>query len=347
MSLPFSPPPYRPPRWLRNGHSNTIFSFLKPRPTPPAAFLAAQRDHWLALEPGTRALMRGHWQAASAPALLLVHGLEGSSEAGYMLSTAVKAWQRGWHVVRANVRGCGDSDLECDSLYNSGLSGDADQMLRWLLAQPGVTQAALAGFSMGGNIVLKYAGEVGDAAPDGLRAVVAVSAPLDLGPAADALHRPANRLYERRFLRGLTARVRGRALRHPGRFRVERLGEVNSVRAFDHLITAPFYNYRDADDYYHRAAAARVVDGIRVPTLVIHAEDDPFIVLTPATRARLAANPAVHLLAVPHGGHCGFMGNQVPGEDTYWAENRAVEFCVEQVAGERVAVGGTKTDFGF
>ncbi len=345
MSLP--QPEFRPPFWLRNGHSNTVYSYLKPRPALPTDFVAACRDHWLTLEPGTRALLRCHWQTNEAPALLLIHGLEGSSEAGYMLTTAAKAWRRGWHVVRANVRGCGDSELECDSLYNSGLSGDADQMLRWLLAQARVSCAALVGFSMGGNIVLKYAGEQGDAAPERLRAVVAVSAPVDLGPSADALHRRANRIYEHRFLRGLTARLRSKARRYPGRFRVERLPEVDSVRRFDDLITAPFFDYRDADDYYHRASAARVVSGIRVPTLVIHAEDDPFIVLTAATRARLEANPAVHFVSVRHGGHCGFMGNRAPDEDTYWAENRAVEFCVEEAERCRVSVGGEDNVFGF
>ncbi|MGH9393243.1 MAG: YheT family hydrolase, partial [Terriglobales bacterium] len=293
---------FAPPFWLRSGHANTIYSFLRPRGM--GALPAAHAD-WIAAAPGVELLLRSHWQPHPAPALLLVHGLEGSSEAGYMLTTARLALERGWHVVRMNVRGCGESELRCATLYNSGMSADVGAALDWVRSRPGVTAVALGGFSMGGNLVLKYLGERG-AAADVLAAAV-VSPCLDLAACADALHRSINYFYERRFLRGLKLRLRRHAARRPGAYPLQQLDGMDSVRAFDDAITAPFTGYRDAADYYQRASAARTLAGIRVPTLVLHAEDDPFIVITPASRALLAANPAITFFPTRHGGHCGFI----------------------------------------
>lgn len=317
-------PPYSPSRWLRNGHVNTVYSFLRRRvfELPPA------QAHWVNVAEGVQVLLKLHWQSRHAPVLILVHGLEGSSEAGYMMTTAAKAWRRGWHVVRMNVRNCGESEERCDVLYNSGLSGDVMRVLDWALAQSRVETALLCGFSMGGNLVLKYAGEAGSAHPSELAAVVAISPCMDLSPSATALHRKANWLYEQRFLLNLKARIRRKAQRRPELgLPLERLPEIRSVREFDDIITAPFTGYRDAEDYYRKASASRVIDDIRVPTLILHAEDDPFIVVTPESRRKMAANPAVHFIATPHGGHCAFMNRRQPDEDLYWAENRAVEFC--------------------
>lgn len=317
-------PPYLPPRWLRNGHVNTIYSFLRSRPVE----LPAGERHWLPVAEGVEILLQLQWRPEPAPALILLHGLEGSSEAGYMMTTAAKAWRRGWHVIRVNVRNCGESEQRCDVLYNSGLSGDVARVVDWALAQPQVVAASLCGFSMGGNLVLKYAGEAAAGHPPQLAAVVAVSPCLDLSPSADALHRKANWLYEQRFLLSLKARIRRKALRQPSLgLPLQRLSGIRSVRDFDDIITAPFTGYRDAEDYYQKASAARVIEQVRVPTLILHAEDDPFIVVTPESRQKIAANPSIWFVATPHGGHCAFMNTPSAEEDLYWAENRAVEFC--------------------
>ncbi|MGH9475280.1 MAG: YheT family hydrolase [Terriglobales bacterium] len=319
--------PFSPPWWLRSGHANTIYSFLRPRRVrlPPA------HSDWLPVGEGVDLLLRSHWQPGPAPALLLVHGLEGSSEAGYMLTTAALARARGFHVVRMNVRGCGDAENRCTSLYNSGMSGDVSAALSWLVGHPLVTEVALGGYSMGGNLVLKYAGECGERAPAALRAVTAVSPCLDLDACATALHRKVNYFYEQRFLVNLKHRLRRHAARFPGRYPVQKLDGLGSVRAFDDVFTGPFTGYRDAADYYERASAARVLAAIRVPTLVLHSEDDPFIVITPASRALMAANPAIQFRPTPHGGHCGFINARRGGEGVYWAENRVVEFCASSV----------------
>ncbi|HEY8055026.1 MAG TPA: alpha/beta fold hydrolase [Terriglobales bacterium] len=315
-------PPFRPPWWLRNGHANTVYSFLRPRGVrlPPG-----QAD-WLPVGGGVELLLRSHWQPSAAPALLVVHGLEGSSEAGYMLTTARFGLEAGFHVIRMNVRGCGEAEARCPALYNSGLSGDVAAAVAWVAARPLVTAVALIGYSMGGNLVLKYAGECGGSPHAALTSVAAVSPCLDLDACATALHRKVNYFYERRFLAGLKRRLRRDAARHPGRYPVEKLDGMGSVREFDDIITGPFTGYRDADDYYQRASAARVLDAIRVPTLILHSEDDPFIVITAASRRACAANPAIRFEATAHGGHCAFINSRRAGAGIYWGEGRVVEF---------------------
>lgn len=318
-------PPFAPPFWLRNGHANTVYSFLRPR----RVRLPEAHHDWIRVAEGVDILVCSHWQPRSAPALLLVHGLEGTSEAGYMLTTAALALERGWHVLRMNVRGCGASEPRCDTLYNSGKSGDVAAVLAWAASLPLVTGTALGGFSMGGNLVLKCAAELAAqlSPADRPSAVVAVSPCLDLAACATALHRKVNYFYEQRFLRSLKDRLRRHAARFPGRYPLQKLEGMRSVRDFDDAITAPFTGYRDADDYYARASASGYLDAIRTPTLVLHAEDDPFIVITPQSRSRMAANVWIQFEALPHGGHCAFINARRNGNGVYWAEARLVGFC--------------------
>jgi predicted alpha/beta-fold hydrolase len=183
---------------------------------------------------------------------------------------------------------------------------------------------ALAGYSMGGNLVLKLAGEWGKRPP--LCAVAAVCPAIDLAPGADALHMGLNRGYEWRFLRGLMARYKRKAKLFPGIYASRKaIGPVRSIREFDDKIVARYWGFRDADDYYHQAAAARVVDQIAVPTLVLHALDDPFMRLLPETRAKLLANPQVTFVETPHGGHCAYLSRD-PGNEIHWAEATVARF---------------------
>lgn len=294
---------------------------------PPA------EDARLSVAPGVELLLRVHWQPVPAPALLLVHGLEGDSDVGYMRTMADKAWRRGWHAVRMNVRGCGASEPGCQTLYNSGLSADLAAAADWLHRQPAVTALAICGFSMGGNTVLKYLGEAGADAPPKLRAAAAVSACLDLSACADAVHRPGCRIYEERFLRKLRARVRRLEARWPDHLPLDQLSAIRSIRDYDDRIMAPRFGYRNAADYYHRASAARVLARITRPTLVLHAEDDPFIVITPESRRILAANPRIRFVPTRYGGHCAFLNPHALEEDSFWAENRVLDYC-SQVVGK-------------
>lgn len=281
-------------------------------------------------ETGSRVLCHCNWQPpevrSARMTLLLVHGLEGSSQSQYMLGNGDKAWRAGWNVIRMNMRNCGGTERLSPTLYHSGLSGDVQAVARFFADRHGLAQMAWAGYSMGGNLVLKAAGEYADAAPVWLRAVVGVSPVVDMRPSADALHELRNRVYELNFLKNMLSRYRRKAKMFPGKFSLEHLDRVHSIRSYDEYIVAPNCGFTGADDYYYRAASARVVDRIGVPTLILHSLDDPFIRLLPETRARILANPNIALMETPHGGHCGFLSAASDRDDGYWAESTLMHF---------------------
>jgi predicted alpha/beta-fold hydrolase len=309
----------------------TIASFLLPRNIhlPPA------EDRLVEVAPGIKVRCWCHWQGTTKEdrvqplTLIVVHGLEGSSDSQYMLGVAHNGLAAGMNVVLMNQRNCGGMDHFAPTLYNSGLSGDVAAVVRSLLENDGVSRFALIGFSMGGNLVLKLAGEWGSDAPPQFRAVAAVCPAMDLAASADALHQPANRIYEYYFLMQLFRRLRLKARLFPGKFDVSRLRGITSLRMFDDRITAFYCGFAGADDYYARAAAANVVERIAVPTLIIHAANDPFIRMQPETIRRIAANPHITYIETDDGGHCAFLGerNGDPADDGRWAEREVVEFA--------------------
>jgi predicted alpha/beta-fold hydrolase len=183
---------------------------------------------------------------------------------------------------------------------------------------------------MGGNLVLKLAGELGASAPSTLHSVIGVSPALDLGPSADALHLPQNRLYEWKFLRNLLRRFRHKAMLFPQAYDASRADGIRSLRDFDDRINALYAGFANADDYYYRAAAARVLDHISVPTLILHALDDPFVRLTAESSDKIVANPHITLIETEHGGHCAFLAQPdgTCGYDGYWAEHTLLRFLL-------------------
>src|SRR5882672_12788718 len=201
--------------------------------------------------------------------------------AHYMRGIADKAWAAGWDVVRLNQRNCGGTEHLSRGLYHSGLTHDVQFVLHELLNDDGAPAVAIAGYSLGGNLTLKLAGELGDAAPAGLVAVCAVSPTMDLAACVDALERRSNIPYEWNFVRNLKGRMRRKAAAFPGEYSLDPLKRVWTVRQFDEAYTAPHHGFSDAADYYYRASAMRVVNAIRVPALIMAAEDDPFV--PPAT----------------------------------------------------------------
>jgi hypothetical protein len=227
-----------------------------------------------------------------------------------------------------NMRNCGDSDALTPTLYHSGLSGDVGAVIEHYSNRYSLERVALVGYSMGGNLVLKLAGEWGPRAP--LCSVAAVCPAVDLAAGSDALHEPANRLYEWHFLRRLMRRYHRKASLFPAIYRKNGLGPIRSLRDFDDKIVARYCGFRDADDYYYRAAGARVVDRIAVPTLILFALDDPFIRLTPATRAVILANPNIQFVETAHGGHCAYLGPDA-GNDIHWAESMIVRYFVQHI----------------
>ena len=330
--------PFRPRRFLTGGHAQTIAGNFLPRrnllPTP--------EERLFRVEPEVQVMCHCHWQAQhrTAMTLVIVHGLEGSSDSQYVIGTGSKAWAAGMNVVRMNMRNCGDTEHLGPTLYNSSMSGDVGKIAQTLIADERVQKLAFVGYSMGGNLVLKLLGEWGEHAPMEVKAGVGVSPAMDLAPSADALHHPVNRPYEWKFLRGLRRRVLRKAALYPDRYSIDRrdLRLMRSLRDFDDRITARYCGFADAQDYYTRAAAANVLDRIAVPTLVLHAEDDPFIRVLPETRAKLLHNPNITYLETAHGGHCAFLAS-ANGYDGRWAERQAIAFIQRA---ERASESGTK-----
>jgi predicted alpha/beta-fold hydrolase len=329
--------PFSPPKWLRGGHAQTLAGNYWRR--QPFLLSAEACEVQVDAADGTRVLCHCHWQPEAARSgrltVLLVHGLEGSSDSRYIQGIAALAWNAGCNVIRMNMRNCGGTDRWTPTLYHSGLSADVGAVLQHFVAAHGLRRVAMAGYSMGGNLVLKLAGELGASAPEWLLAAVGVSPATDLAASADALHEPANRFYERHFLRNLMRRFRRKAELFPEIYKPEAVGAVRTIREFDDKITARFCGFSGADDYYFRASSGQVAAQIVIPTLVLHALDDPFIRMVTDTREALAANPAVTLLETQHGGHCAFLtartgpsGNTSVPLGRHWAETTLVRFLM-------------------
>ena len=303
--------------------------------------------------PGVQVLCHCHWQADRAGPLtiIIVHGLEGSSDSQYMLGVTEKALALGMNVIRYNQRNCGGTDSFAPVLYHSGLSNDVAAVAREVIARDRVSRLALAGFSMGGNIVLKLAGEWGGQAPPQFRAVAACCPAIDLAASADALHEPSNRIYEKYFLWALHRRMLQKARLFPGHFDVSRLRGIRSLREFDDRVTAYYCGFTGVADYYDRASAARVLERIAVPALILCAANDPFIRITPETRRKISSNPNITFVETADGGHCAFLGSPAGSsagppvkspagvenasdgryhddqhDDGYWAEHEIVSF---------------------
>jgi hypothetical protein len=322
---------FAPRRGLVNGHLQTIVGNYLPRP----AFRLSSVAETVVVDPadGSRVLCHCHWQPGADVArhltLVMVHGLEGSSDSRYIQGLTMRAWEAGCNVVRMNMRNCNDTDELSPTLYHSGLSGDVGAVVEHFAQKLGLERMALVGYSMGGNLVLKLAGEWGERPL--IRGVAAVCPAVDLAAGSDALHEPVNRMYEWHFLRRLMRRYRRKAALFPGIYQVSGLGPIRSLRQFDDKIVARYCGFRDAADYYYRAAGARVVDRIATPTLILHSLDDPFIRLTAETRSAILGNPHIRLVETRYGGHCAYLC-QDAGDQIHWAEATVIRYLL-QVAG--------------
>jgi predicted alpha/beta-fold hydrolase len=317
-----------PRKRLRGGHAQTLAgNFLRRANALPPGEQRIFKVHDERLNDDVAVLCECHWQpqCRTAITVVIVHGLEGSTESQYVVGTGSKAWLAGMNVVRMNMRNCGGTEKLTPTLYHSGMSGDIDAVLTTLIKEEALERVAVVGYSMGGNLALKLAGEYGSNPPSQLKVVATVSPAMDLAVSADALHHWRNRLYEIRFLVNLKRRFRRKAQLFPGRYDLRFLKGCSSIREFDHEITARYEGFSSADDYYSRSSSSRVAEHIAVPTLIIHALDDPFIRVLPETRAKLAANPNITFVETQHGGHCAFLA-EPNAYDGRWAEKLVIEF---------------------
>jgi hypothetical protein len=327
---------FQPRRYLRNGHLQTIFGNYLPR----ANSLPAPEAQLVEVSPATdyqissQVLCHCHWQPAeiraARPTAIIVHGLEGSSDSQYVIGNSNKLWQAGCNVVRMNMRNCGGTEALAPTLYHSGLSGDVDAVMRFFIDLHQLQSIALIGYSMGGNLVLKLAGDLGKTPPPQLHSIIGISPVIDLAPSSDALHLWQNRIYEKKFVRAMLRRFRRKASLFPRAFDPNRAIGISSLRDFDERIIALYAGFSGAEDYYHRVAAARVIDQITVPTLILNSLDDPFIRIAPDTRDKIVANPNITFIETAHGGHCAFLAQSEPatGYDGYWAEHTLLRFIL-------------------
>ncbi len=256
--------------------------------------------------------------------IVLLHGLEGSSNGGYIVSFTQRALMHGFGVHRLNMRSCGGTEHLSNTMYHSGLTSDTLQVLEAIQGR-GLGPLFVVGFSLGGNVGLKLAGELGKT--DLLTGVCAVSTPIDLACAVRAIDRPGNLIYARRFLNRLKGRIRRKHLTSPDLYSIEHLNKVRSIWQFDDRYTAPLFGFGTADNYYATQSSAGFLDKIAVPTLVVTAQDDPLVPFEMYRREVFHENPALTLVAPKHGGHLGFLSRTRP---RFWLDELLVRWISEQ-----------------
>jgi predicted alpha/beta-fold hydrolase len=330
-----NPSPFRPPWWLRGGNAQTIYAAMVLR----GARARYRRERW-ATPDGDFVLTDWVDGPADAPLLALFHGLEGSSASHYAraLMSAVRA--RGWRGVVPHYRGCGGEPNDLPRAYHSGDSREIDWMLRRLHSTAGSAPLFAVGVSLGGNALLKWLGEEGDAAGKIVRAAAAVSAPVDLTAAGNALGRGFNLVYARHFLGSLKRKTAEKLERFPGCVDGAAAARARTLREFDDAVTAPLHGFRDAADYWLRSSAKPLLARVRVPTLVINARDDPFL---PDRHLPLPqeVSASVELEFPAAGGHVGFVTGPFPGR-LGWLPTRVLGFLEAALAsqsGHRMVAG--------
>ena len=305
------------PRYLFNGHLQTIV---------PSAFrtvrdLTYERER---LELADGDFLDLDWVDRGSKRLVVItHGLEGDSSRPYVRGTAKLFAQHGWDALAWNCRSCSGEMNRAFRLYNHGEIGDIDAVIRQALRTRPYEEIALVGYSMGGNITLKYLGVHGKEVRDVISRAAVFSAPTDLRSSAERLDVSSNSFYKKRFLKKLSQKVRLKAEQHPGRLDVSRLASVQVWRDFDEAFSAALGGYHDADDFYEQASAMHFMPGIRVPVLLVNAQNDPILTPACAPTALAKAHPDIFLETPRTGGHVGFM---VAGDEFTWAERRALEF---------------------
>jgi predicted alpha/beta-fold hydrolase len=314
-----SVPAYRPPLWLPGGHAQTIYAaVLAPRPA-----IAYRRSEW---ETPDGDFIELDWVDGSqeAPLMVLFHGLEGSSGSHYAASVMHWARARGWRGVVPHFRGCGGRANRLARAYHSGDYQEIDWILERIAAENAEAARFALGVSLGGNALLKWLAARGASAARAVRATVVVSAPVDLHVAGHGLGRGINRLYTWHFLSTLKPKSVQKAARFPDLYDVAKVARARNLHQFDNIVTAPLHGFKDADDYWTRASSKGDLHRVQVPTLLIHARNDPFL---PGGHLPLAhdVSPSVTLEYSAGGGHAGFVTGPFPGR-LDWLPKRALAF---------------------
>lgn len=316
-------PPYRPAWFVPGRHLRTLWGkFVRRRPR-----IATEIEQWTTPDDDILFVHRLRGQSGS-PLLVLLHGLEGSPNSHYARGLLARAKAHGWSAAAIVFRTCGGQMNNTRRFYHSGETSDLDFAIHRLTREHPDSPIVLAGFSLGGNVLLKWLGERGSNAPSAVRAAAAVSVPYDLARGSRYINRGFARVYERHFLRSLVRKAQIKRRRFPDIVPHVDLAQLRSMWDFDDAVTAPVHGFLDANDYYQRSSSLRWLDRIRVPTLLISAVDDPFLPPEVLDEVRTIAlnSKALHCEFVDRGGHVGFIAGHRPWRPLYWAEWRVVEF---------------------
>jgi predicted alpha/beta-fold hydrolase len=314
---------YRPAWWVPGAHAQTLWGkFFRRRPP-----LFAELQRWDTPDGDFLELYRMPRRDAAAR-LVLLHGLEGSIRSHYVGAFFEEAQRRGWQADLLMFRGCGTELNRAPRFYHSGETTDLAFVLERLRRENPDVPIVLAGVSLGGNVLLKFLGERGESAPNLVAAAAAISVPFDLERGAHYIATGFSRIYDRHFLSTLREKALRKLERHPGLFDRERLAKARTLVEFDDAVTAPVHGFRDAHDYYSRSSSLNWLSGIRVPTLLLSAVDDPFLPRSVLDEVRAIGRTNSHLTLefTSTGGHVGFVGGRLPWRPSYYAERRACEF---------------------
>ena len=323
-----APADYRPPWWLRGRHLQSLWGPLRRRPRRPAF----RRERW---DTPDGDFLDLDWLAASpvragSPCVVVLHGLEGSSESHYVLGLMGLVEEAGWRGVVVHFRSCSGELNRLGRLYHSGETSDLEFVMRRLIAAAPGAPIGLAGVSLGGNVILKWLGEGGETVPEEVTAAVAISVPFDLAACAAALDRGLNRLlYTAHFLRTMKPKVRAKAALYGERVDVRAAMRARTFRLYDRLVTAPIFGFADEEDYWRRCSSGPYLSKIHRHTLLISAVNDPFVPPGTLPRAEVERSPWLEAVFPAEGGHAGFL--EGGGTGPSWAERRAVEFLARHL----------------
>lgn len=315
--MPLLPSNFVPPRLLRSPHAQTIIPALLRKPTGVA------REVFSLETPDGDILTVSQTHARQKRLAIISHGLEGSMNSSYVLGMSQALVDSGWDVITWNMRGCGGIPNRLHTWYHSGKSDDLKVVIEYALTRSH-QEIALVGFSVGGNITLKYLGEEGARISPRVRKAVAISVPMDLKSSAEQLALPRNRVYMEYLLKPLRARMRHKKSLFPDLFTIEGLDSIKTFREFDERFTAPFHGFNSVNHYWAECSSRRFISSINVPTLAVSALDDPFLALEcfPSNIAR--DHPLFFFETPAHGGHVGFLNSYSLGNT--WIERRTIDF---------------------
>lgn len=323
--------PFRPAWWLPGAHLQTLWGKFARRGEPPATRV----ERWATPDDDFVDVHRlaAPGRQRDAPRLVLLHGLEGTERSHYARGLFAEAARRGWAADLLVFRSCGPELNRARRFYHSGETGDLSLVVRRVVAEHPDAPLALVGVSLGGNVLLKYLGERGDDVPPTLRAAAAISVPFDLARGSRHIERGFSRVYGRHFLRSLRRKAVAKGAVYPDLPPAADVERVRTLWEFDDRVTAPIHGFTDAADYYARSSALGYLAGIRVPTLLVSAEDDPFLPADVLGEVREIARGNEYLRTSfhAHGGHVGFVGGPTPGRAVFWAEQEAARFVARHV----------------